>query len=495
MDDTSYITKFETDNGNKDKFNRLETFSADESVLESLYISSQSSLKHLSASNLVNGLDGQLTENGSKGGGENGYAFVIMPEGGSLKSIDLSNDKLYGKNWRIGTFKFLSSVSEEKIDNFYPAVDSGVEANTEYIKGHTLSQTIYSGFRFTDIHYGRIAYEDSDGDTQYRYGWIYDIEEDIVSKSSTSTIDWWDDGWGLDLSDLRMYGNMINFRSFLGGLSITVGEAVDSGLLEEDIITFEPRTTTERVYVSNSAFSRLSTSEKNSIRQRLESNIGGSTYYGCTVTQASDGSITISDITLILVPPSSVKDIIQDYFTLTTMQVKEDITGFLETAEWRNASFVSQSRNAVTENTFSIRMGTRLWDTDGDDGAYDQNPVFVVHKKYKGHAGLGTGLLDKYSAGTLSITGVDGSSVQESTLTNIGAKYGGGTIWLGYNYDSKLTEGGSAAIGGSSGESRSSAKGQSIGDIRNKLIKFRHWDQWTQSASHNGVALIFPFGW
>ena len=419
----------------------------------------------------------------------------MIEPGSQLEKIDLSNDKLYGKNWRIGTFKFLSSVSEEKIDNFYPAVDSGVKANTEYIKGHTLSQTIYSGFRFTDIHYGRIAYEDSDGDTQYRYGWIYDIEEDIVSKSSTSTIDWWDDGWGLDLSDLRMYGNMINFRSFLGGLSITVGEAVDSGLLEEGIITFEPRTTTERVYVSNSAFSRLSTSEKNSIRQRLESNIGGSTYYGCMVTQASDGSITISDITLILVPPSSVKDIIQDYFTLTTMQVKEDITGFLETAEWRNASFVSQSRNAVTENTFSIRMGTRLWETDGEDEDTEQNRVFVVHKKYKGHAGLGTGLLDKYSAGTLSITGVDGSSVQESTLTNIGAKYGGGTIWLGYNYDSKLTEEGSAAIGGSSGESRSSAKGQNIGDIRNKLIKFKHWDQWTQSASHNGVALIFPFGW
>ena len=415
----------------------------------------------------------------------------MIEPGSQLEKIDLSNAGLYGKNWKIGTFTFLSSSPDEALTGF---TDSS-------IKGQSMNETRYKadpGYVFSDVYFEEYSTSDGDGHTEWYTRWNYEAVYEVDSSQQTN-IDW--KNWGLENlrnsneAELIMYGNKINFRYFIGSRNLTMGQAVDRGILSEDMIHFEPRVTTQSGYRSNSAFSRLSTSEKNSIRQRLVSNIGGSTYYGCTVTQASDGSITISDITLILVPPSSVKDIIQDYFTLTTMQVKEDITGFLETAEWRNASFVSQSRNAVTENTFSIRMGTRLWDTDGDDGYYDRNPVFVVHKKYKGHAGLGTGLLDKYSAGTLSITGVDGSSVQESTLTNIGAKYGGGTIWLGYDYDSKLTEEGSAAIGGSSGESRSSAKGQSIGDIRNKLIKFKHWDQWTQSASHNGVALIFPFGW
>lgn len=72
MDDSSYITKFETGNGNKDKFNRLETFSADGSGLTSIFVSSGSALRELSASNLVNGLDGQLTENGE-------YSHVKAP--------------------------------------------------------------------------------------------------------------------------------------------------------------------------------------------------------------------------------------------------------------------------------------------------------------------------------------------------------------------------------------------------------------------------------
>lgn len=114
MDDTSYITKFETGNGNKDRFNRLETFSADGSGLRSAFIASDSRLESFSASGLTDGFKGTMNALGEEGNGN--MALVIMPrDSGGLKEIDISNSGLSGQSWRIGSFTYKAVKSSDKV--------------------------------------------------------------------------------------------------------------------------------------------------------------------------------------------------------------------------------------------------------------------------------------------------------------------------------------------------------------------------------------------
>lgn len=285
-----------------------------------------------------------------------------------------------------------------------------------------------------------------------------------------------------------MYGNKINFRYFIGSRDVSVGQAVDRGVLSEDIITFEPMVQKKSGYLSNSAFESLSDSEKS----RIKSQLGN---YFVVRINSETGRTELTEANPYL--PSSIEDILDDYFTASTFEQVEDISDFIASKEWRNAEFNSTSRNGENEAKFTIRIGSKLWATDGDDEDFGSTQVFAVHRKYKGHAGLGTGLLDKQSTGEFDITGVEGLS-GSLRLSKIAAKYGKGVIWVGFNDANQFVKSGENFDGTSEESVMEGSDGGSISngsDIRNRLVNFRLYDQTTQSASHHGLALVFPFGW
>ena len=282
-----------------------------------------------------------------------------------------------------------------------------------------------------------------------------------------------------------MYGNKINFRYFIGSRNLTMGQAVDRGVLSEDIIKFEPMVQRKNGYLSNSTFDGLQASEKTRLRSQLSG-------YFVVRTNSETGKTELTEPDPYI--PSSIEKILDQYFTRSSFEQVEDISGFLSSKEWRNAEFNSTSRNGENEAKFTIRIGSKLWATDGDDEDFGNTQVFAVHRKYKGHAGLGTGLLDKQSTGEFDITGVEGLP-GSLRLSKIAAKYGKGVIWVGLNYANKFNKAGENFDGTSEESIMEGNNGGSVGDLRNRLVNFRLYDQTTQSASHHGLALVFPFGW
>ena len=484
IDGTAGIEEFRIEPGDQ-PYHYLKSFSADRSGLKSIYIAEDAQLEELSASDLTYGLNGQLTSAGAKGGGSNGYAFVIMPRaentGNGLKSIDLSNAGLYGKNWRIGNFMFRPGAPETSITNFI------VDGDDSNIEGFAMSEQRYTKFTFKNIRWDTVQVSDS-SDTGYHYEerWVYTIDDEVEESGTSTNIDW--HKWGLPaLETLIMYGNKINFRYFIGSRDVSVGQAVDRGVLSEDIIKFEPMVQRKNGYLSNSAFESLPDSEKSRIRSQL-----GNYFVVRTNSETGRTELTEADPYM----PSSIEDILDDYFTASTFEQVEDISDFIASKEWRNAEFNSTSRNGENEAKFTIRIGSKLWATDGQEGDSGNTQVFAVHRKYKGHAGLGTGLLDKQSTGEFDITGGEGLS-GSLRLSKIAAKYGKGVNWIGFNFADKFVyNSGQSNFDGTSEESiMEGNNGGSVGNLRNRLVNFRLYDQTTQSASHHGLALVFPFGW
>lgn len=407
----------------------------------------------------------------------------MIEPGSQLEKIDLSNAGLYGKNWKIGTFTFLSSSPDEALTGF---TDSS-------IKGQSMNETRYKadpGYVFSDVYFEEYSTTDGDGHTEWYTRWNYEAVYEMDSSQQTN-IDW--KNWGRENlknskeAELIMYGNKINFRYFIGSRNLTMGQAVDRGVLSEDIIKFEPMVQRKSGYLSNSAFESLTDSKKSQIRSQLGN-------YFVVRINSETGRTELTEANPYL--PSSIEDILDDYFTASTFEQVEDISDFIASKEWRNAEFNSTSRNGENEAKFTIRIGSRLWATDGQEGDSGSTQVFAVHRKYKGHAGLGTGLLDKQSTGEFDITGVEGLS-GSLRLSKIAAKYGKGVNWIGFNFADKFVyNSGQSNFDGTSEESiMEGNNGGSIGDLRNRLVNFRLYDQTTQSASHHGLALVFPFGW
>lgn len=406
----------------------------------------------------------------------------MIEPGSQLEKIDLSNAGLYGKNWRIGSFMFRPGAPETSITNFI------VDGDDSNIEGFAMSEQRYTKFTFKDIRWDTVRVSDS-SDTGYHYEerWVYTIDDEVEESGTSTNIDW--HKWGLPaLETLIMYGNKINFRYFIGSRDVSVGQAVDRGVLSEDIIKFEPLVQRKSGYLSNSVFESLSDSEKSRIRSQLGN-------YFVVRINSETGRTELTEANPYL--PSSIEDILDDYFTASTFEQIEDISDFIASKEWRNAEFNSTSRNGENEAKFTIRIGSKLWATDGDDEDFGNTQVFAVHRKYKGHAGLGTGLLDKQSTGEFDITGVEGLS-GSLRLSKIAAKYGKGVIWVGFDNKNQFIKSGENFDGTSEESVMEGSDGGSISngsDIRNRLVNFRLYDQTTQSASHHGLALVFPFGW
>ena len=105
------------------------------------------------------------------------------------------------------------------------------------------------GYVFSDVYFEEYSTTDGDGHTEWYTRWNYEAVYEVDSYQQTN-IDW--KNWGLENlrnsneAELIMYGNKINFRYFIGSRNLTMGQAVDRGILSEDMIHFEPRVTTQR---------------------------------------------------------------------------------------------------------------------------------------------------------------------------------------------------------------------------------------------------------
>lgn len=144
-------------------------------------------------------------------------------------------------------------------------------------------------------------------------------------------------------------------------------------------------------------------------------------------------------------------------------------------------------RNGGPETvSFKLRMGSELW--AGEDDEFSSGSTnFVVHNKFKGRADH-AGWFSKDSTGRLSLTGIDNTS-KNITLSGITTKDGEGTQSIKYDQKGLLTK------DIQEGKYSEWADKVSVGNIRDKLITFKLYDQDTQSGGHNGTAVVFPFGW
>lgn len=346
-----------------------------------------------------------------------------------------------------------------------------------------LSERSYSKYKMTDIHEESHEETRGSGDNEYTvtvWEWVYNLDTELSAESSTKTVDWRNWVGNGTLQNLVMYGNKINFRYFIGERSITLGQAVERGILTESMIEFEARSTTSNQYISNSAFDSLDEAEKKRILEVFTKR-GYSTSLNTSTGKWHLPGYSSSSAS------QEIKDYVSRYFPLTPYTTYKDISDFVN-GEWRDESFQSTSRNSETTADFKIRMGSKLWSTDGDE--FDSGRSrFVIHRKHKGKAGI-WGLLSKESTGTLTLLDIEGAS-KNMTLSYM--RYANGTGMSSIDYDADYILNGYFLV---SSEGTSNAVNRSsINNVRNKLLNFRLYDEWTQSAPHNGTAIVFPFGY
>lgn len=152
-------------------------------------------------------------------------------QGKNLRKVDLHDAGLYGKNWTIGSYQFISGEPWNNIDNYEVAPDG------EYTKGRNLSQPAISNVTMGVPYPTQYIVSTSDSGTNtYAYRWGVDVTYDRAEDPET-LVDWktWLPGFGNADAELIMYGNTIGFQWITGDSTFTVGKAVDSGMVEGDI--------------------------------------------------------------------------------------------------------------------------------------------------------------------------------------------------------------------------------------------------------------------
>lgn len=415
LDNAYGISEFRIEKGDNSKFANLRTLSADGSTIQKLYISGTASLEELSMSDLPEyyGLDSRYTLEGTSGGGDDGYAFVIDPvdnnatKTGGLKKIDLSNSRIYGKRWKIGDFTFVASQPEDKIDGF-------TDTN---IKGMGMTQQTYLSYKLIPYRSYEEVSDNSDEGSHMEWVTLYDVDAEINTDVSNTNVDW--HNWGLDnLEELILYGNQLSFRAFIGSYNMTIAEAISNGVISEDMIEI-------------------------------------------------------------------------DFSLLAEQKYRDEFLRVYKTYD-----FMSQGDNDMEQISFSVRMGSKLWEGDGEDDGFLGSvgfDNFIVHKKWKGNGFLG---IQWFSyEGWLKLTGAEGLGSGEITLSKVSGHKGTGTSVIGYNSSKQLEkyteyepEDMDVSILGGNGMVY-------LGDIRNKKLSFKLYDQSTVFAGHNGCAVVFPFGW
>ena len=208
-------------------------------------------------------------------------------------------------------------------------------------------------------------------------------------------------------------------------------------------------------------------------------------------------------------------DVLNDYFIYVDegyeFEMREDIEEFadMESGAWRNFDFQSEDRNDFTEADFSIRFGMipqEAYESEyGIRISYLSNNYvlpFAIHNKWKGKAGL-TGWFSQDSTGLLAVKSAENAIVESSNksdtrgdiLSTYTTKEGVRTRELCIGPDGSLVE-----LAGFD-EQRLPKFGNQVFLKQNGntvkpdgiLVDYHLYDQWTKNASHNGVALIFPF--
>ena len=184
------------------------------------------------------------------------------------------------------------------------------------------------------------------------------------------------------------------------------------------------------------------------------------------------------------------EDMIEIDFSLLEQKYRDEFLRVYKTYD-----FMSQGDNDMEQISFSVRMGSKLWEGDGeDDGFMSSSSLdnFIVHKKWKGNGFLG---IQWFSyEGWLKLTGAEGIGSGEITLSKVSGHKGTGTSIIGY--EGKSLRSGTkyepedmdvSILGGNNAIE--------LGDIRNRKLSFKLYDQSTVFAGHNGCAVVFPFGY
>lgn len=402
-----------------------------------------------------------------QGGGANGYAFVIMPEGGSLKSIDLSNDKLYGKNWRIGKMVYKSST---------PAVELTGYVN-EWYNSMAINPTEYRDVEFHSPYYYRV----SDGDDGYTTKYSIPVEKTVVSDSSNLTVDWTD--WLPELRDLSMSGNGIGFRWETGYGSSTWGRLADTGMLVGTPRFFVDAWDPNQKYedLKDKINSNKATDTEKSTWTTIQDNLNGNYRLvpGHSGLYWSDERLFHS------------RNPYSGYFNAVTVELTEDEYAQASGAVWRNVSpgqsYWSNRDDANTNedghenDRYSLRFGM-LPESVGAE------TTIALFKKYKGGEMFSEG-----SWGYLTIVGVSPMIGDNETY-----KVSGGNLaYMKINDDAKTLTISLDTRTGVMGQDKMEifdSEGKTVNNPSGLMIRFKHADQNTKYYGHDSHAVIFPFG-
>ena len=460
-------------------------------------------------------------------------------QGQKLKHIDLHDAGLYKQKWRIGTFEFISNASPESISglqwNYVPGMptrNSSGLANGSNMYGMALSNDTYSDFKLTDITYEQAGTRQScsgSGDDREchdvaAYDYFYEVEGTKNNvDNGAKVVDWktWLPGLAEDDATLVMYGNNINFRYFIGAQNITMGAAYDQGIIpmpEFEFREFKFRMPKEGWLRNDVSMSSADSEEFSELRNSSYISSLGFGYSTLDNYNASDfpryndaNYLSDREMSVTVYYAWSKEELekkLEDQESFDASRFIELLTKyytyypaggeFVKTSSsaqdfvdhWKEAPFVSTGRNSVTSATFQIRFGTLPQEAYNSkkgqyviDGNYMKTPL-IVHQKHKGKAGL-FGLLSQASEGYIQLSSVENASVNGSKNLS----------YFKYKQDTQYREVYISEKGDISGYYTTyiTQDGEKV-PVDGLLCKYYMYDQYTKSAGHYGLVLIFPFG-
>ena len=464
-------------------------------------------------------------------------------QGQKLKHIDLHDAGLYKQKWRIGTFEFIPNASPESISglqwNYVPGMptrNSSGLANGSNMYGMALSNDTYSDFKLTDITYEQAGTRQScsgSGDDREchdvaAYDYFYEVEGTKNNvDNGAKVVDWktWLPGLAEDDATLVMYGNNINFRYFIGAQNITMGAAYDQGIIpmpEFEFREFKFRMPKEGWLRNDVSMSSADSEEFSELRNSSYISSLGFGYSTLDNYNASDfprynDANYLSDREMSVTvyyawskeelekkledqeffDASRFIELLTKYYTYYPaggefVKTSSSAQDFVD--HWKEAPFVSTGRNSVTSATFQIRFGTlphEAYDLgkgitvhEGDISDWYNKTPLIVHQKHKGKAGL-FGLFSQASEGYIQLSSVENASVNGSKNLS----------YFKYKQDTQHREVYISEKGDISGYNTMyvTQNGEKV-PVDGLLCKYYMYDQYTKSAGHYGLVLIFPFG-
>ena len=397
----------------------------------------------------------------SVSGGGSLESGKVNIQGGNLRDIDLHNAGLYGDDWTIGSFTFISGTPWNNIDDYDLLPD------TEYTKGYNLSQQSFSDVVMHLPELKEYTYTDSDSNEHTAIGVFVDTEYYLDSEPETH-VDW--KTWLPKLEHLRMHGNALSFQWITGNADFTISEALDAGLIEGYVTRiadnlYRPNASYDELYAKASMLAEANYRNPDDIQWFLETSYNERRFseyiseedyedyrgilreiYGYKLVYDSEGYASLAHDTEKLLysrraiinlneefvwcrpggnPKADV--LIAKYFSSEPQFTDWRFVEFPDYGDmmvWTDFSFSEITENGTNQNPavsssdghendrFSIRFGTLdeelVSNPPNPDDAMNSGLQVYVHNKYKAGGGI-----SQPRRGFLQIQGISGSGVYD----------------------------------------------------------------------------------